>query len=189
MSQIAQHIAFAQSKGWLAYYQEAAKFYDIPFEILLAKDSRESGLGSYKGLIAKGWIGSDGVSTGISQINKAAHKFALVTNPNDVRAYVAKGAEILRDEINRFKNIRTALAAYNRGGTRIAKALKDRIDPDSITEGGDYAQDILSRSREAAQVLKIVPSPLPGAKANLSIWLVGGIGLAALGVLKMREAS
>lgn len=189
MSAIAQHIAFARSRGWLPYYFEAAGHYGIPVELLLAKDSRESGLGSYKGLIANNWVGSDKVSVGISQINKAVWRFARDTDPNNVKAYVAKGAEILKSEIHRFKDVRTALAAYNRGAPRILAAIRDKIDPDSVTTGGDYAADILSRTKEAAVILGRPLPALPVAKASVSPWLAVGLGLVAFGVLKMREAA
>lgn len=154
MIYLISHINFAKRNGWLPYYQEAAAFYGIPVEILLAKDSRETWLGSLPGLIANGWIGSDGVSKGISQINIEDWDFAKRTDPNDVKSYVAMGAQILKEELNRFNgNMKAALAAYNAGATRVRNALNAGRDPDSVTTKGDYASDIIERSKAIKQIL------------------------------------
>lgn len=153
MSYLLSHINFARRNGWLTYYQEAAAYYGIPVEILLAKDSRETWLGSLPGLQANNWIGSDGVSKGISQINMNAWDFAKQTDPNDVKSYVAMGAQILKEELNRFGNMKAALAAYNAGAGNVRRAIAAGKDPDSVTTKGDYASDVLARAREIKKIL------------------------------------
>ena len=191
MPTIESQISFAKNNGWLQHYYEAAAFYGIPVEILLAKDSRESQLGSLPGLQANDWYGSDGISRGISQINDQQFPFAKYTDPNDVRAYVAKGAEILADELDRFDgNMKAALAAYNAGSPRVSTALATGKDPDSVTSGKDYGSDVIRRSREIKQLLTgetspmlIVSSGIGAVKGNLPLIL--GIGVAAYGLYYM----
>ncbi|MEO1023450.1 MAG: transglycosylase SLT domain-containing protein [Bacteroidota bacterium] len=160
MSNVEQHITHAQKNGYLPYYYEASTFYNIPVELLLAKDSRESGLGSYPGLVENGWYGSDGISRGISQINENVFRFARGTDPSDVRAYVAMGAQVLSDEIKRFNgNVKHALVAYNAGPDDVYDALDKNQDPDSRTTKGNYAADVLNRSN---QIKRLLSSPTGG---------------------------
>lgn len=189
---IPQQIQNARAQGWLDSYFEAAAFYGIPVEILLAKDSRESWLGTYPGLQANGWIGSDGVSKGISQINSAVHPFARTADPNNVRAYIAKGAELLKDELDRFGRMRTALAAYNAGAGNVIDAIDDGQDPDSVTTN-NYADDVLNRADQIRPLvglseITVTASALPSLKGYARKYapavaiagLVGGIGYYSL---------
>lgn len=175
MSVVNQHIAFADSKGWLPYYQEAATFYNIPIEILLAKDSRESWLGSFPGLIQNGWYGSDRISKGISQINVRDHKFARETDPNEIRAYVAYGAQVLKAELIRYNgNLAAALAAYNTGPENVDAALEKGLPVDIYTTENNYSSDVLARAKEIRSVLNNGSLPVSASTASLgnnNYWL------------------
>ena len=174
---IQSHLNYANSKGYLPYYQEAAEFYGIPVEILLAKDSRETWLGSFPGLAANGWIGSDGVSKGISQINKAYFSFAEHTDPNDVRSYIAKGAEILKAELNRFGGqMNKALAAYNTGAGNVNRAVNEGKHVDAYTTGQNYSQDVINRSNIIRSVITAGQLPVQVSAAKFD----GKVILAAV---------
>lgn len=180
-SQIAKQIEYAAKKGWLEYYKEASAFYNIPIEILLGKDSRESSLGTYPGLQNNGWYGSDGISKGISQINTKENRFALITDGNDVRAFVAVGASMLQDEYKRFGNWKDALSAYNTGAGNVSAAIKKGIDPDQYTTGKDYAKDVLYRAELIKRLSQNdeIPVSINAAKVDGTIIL----GITALATL------
>lgn len=193
MTSIQNQISNARQKGWLDYYREAAQFYGIPVEILLAKDSRESWLGLYPGLVGNGWIGSDGVSKGISQVNVEMWPFAKQADPNDIRAFVALGAEILKEELNRFSgDMNAALAAYNAGSSRVRNAINRGNNPDSVTTDGDYSKDVIDRSKEVRSILggtSLVPLSIQEAtKANLPIVSIGLLlGVATATIIKTNQ--
>lgn len=177
-------IEHARQKGWLDYYREAASHYGIPVEILLAKDSRESWLGTYPGLQQNGWIGSDGVSKGISQVNKSVWPYAEQTNPNNVRAFVALGAEILKEELNAFNgNMKAALAAYNAGASRVRNAINRGDDPDSVTTNQNYAADIMDRSKEIRRILggtSLIPLQIQETTKAGFPYVAGGLLVAGV---------
>jgi hypothetical protein len=178
---------FANSKGWLKYYQESADYYGIPIEILLAKDSRESWLGSFPGLIANGWYGSDGKSRGISQINQDVYPFAKQFDPNDVQAYVAKGAEILKNELKQFNgNLKNALASYNTGPEDVRLALSKNIDPDIYTTKGNYSKDILKRAELIRSLSNENQIPVSVSKAGLDGKVILG-GIILIGIVSAAK--
>ncbi len=177
--QIASQINYATQNGWLAHYQEAANYYGIPIEILLAKDSRESGLGTVPGLVQNSWYGSDGKSRGISQINSSVYNFARDTDPNDIRAYVAKGAEILAKEYKTFGNWKHALSAYNTGPNDVRSAIASNIDPDIYTTDKDYGADVIYRSNLIKQLSSQGAVSVPIKSASLDGKVILGLGFLA----------
>lgn len=184
---IQSQLKFAENKGWLKYYQESADFYGIPIEILLAKDSRESWLGSFPGLIANGWYGNDGKSRGISQINQEVYPFAKNYGPDDVRAYVAKGAEILRSEIDSFNgNVRHGLAAYNTGRKNVQSALNKGIDPDVYTTKGNYSADVMNRAKLIRSLSADQAIPISVKTAKVDGKIILGVG-ALIGILSLAK--
>jgi hypothetical protein len=179
---IQSHINFANRKGWLKFYKESADYYGVPVEVLLAKDSRESWLGSYPGLISNGWYGSDGKSRGISQINQDVYPFAKHYDPNDVQAYVAKGAAILKNELKTFNgNLKNALAAYNTGPENVKLALSRNEDPDLYTTKKNYSKDVLNRVQLIRSLSNENSIPITVPKSGFDGRVIlGGVALLAI---------
>jgi len=68
---------------------------------------------------------------GLMQLMPGTAKEMGVTNPFDVRQNVLGGAAYLKKLVNRFRDIRLALAAYNTGPGRIsALGIADADDPE-----------------------------------------------------------
>lgn len=170
---ILNHVDHAKGLCLLPVYKKAAKSTGIPVQILLGKDSRETWLGSYPGLAANGWYGSDGKSKGISQINVEQHPEANLMRGDAHEWFIRMGAELLKTELNRFGgNMKAALAAYNTGPGDVQKALHAGQDPDRYTTHGNYAGDILQRAKIIKKEFtqKALLKGIPG----LLILLAGG---------------
>lgn len=165
---ILKHLAFARQQGLIPLYKKAAKKHGIPVEVLLAKDSRESWLGSFPGLAKNGWYGSDGKSKGISQINVEAFPEASLIDGSAHDWFIDKGAKLLKDELIRFGNMKNALSAYNTGATNVSRALNKGQDPDLYTTKKNYGEDVLNRAKvfkrelSSGTITKSILKGIPG---------------------------
>jgi len=159
---ILQHLEHARQIGVIDLYRKAARKYDIPVAVLLAKDSKESWLGSYPNLAENDWYGSDGRSRGISQLNVDEFPVAKMMDGDAHQWFINTGAKALRNELNRFNgNMMAALAAYNAGASNVRSALESGQAVDSVTTHGNYASGVLQRAEVIKQELSFLKSLLP----------------------------
>jgi len=184
---ILQHLAHARQIGVLPLYRQAASTYNIPVEILLAKDSRESWLGSYPGLKSNGWYGSDGKSRGISQLSVQTYPEAKMIQGDAHDWFIDKGAQALRAELDRFNgNTKAALAAYNTGAGDVRQALQAGEDPDKYTTDKNYAADVLQRAQIIKGELGVIPGLSFSTEAALK-WLPGALLLMGGGGMLIQH--
>lgn len=192
---VQNHFQHAENKGLIPLYKSAARKYDIPVSILLAKDSRESWLGKYPGLAANNWYGSDGKSRGISQINVNTYPAARMIDGDSHKWFINQGAQALREELNRFNgNMKAALAAYNTGAGDVRSALNRGKDPDTVTTKGNYVSDILRRSEIIKDELSIFSGLLSGEgvdaqqRKQAAIRYVPGFLIVSAGAYFVKDA-
>jgi len=170
---VTQQLHTARRKGLLPLFRQSSQRWDIPVEILLAVASRETEIGTNDYYLANRFTGSDGHGKGIMQIDDRYHTFAHITAPNDHKAMINYGARFLSDLKKQFGNIKDALSAYNAGPSAVQQAYLQGVDPDVYTTGGDYAKDVLRRSKIIAKQLGISKSAAiwPGV-----VFLLAGSG-------------
>ena len=144
VNDISFQLSYLQSTVGLSPFNTAAFRYGIERNLLLAVASRESHMGR---LLDANYLGDHGNGMGIMQIDRRYHpEFAMQIHPGDHTANIQKGAEILREELNRFNgDVYAALAAYNSGAGNVQRAIRYGLDPDYYTTGKDYAKDVLHR--------------------------------------------
>ncbi|GEM_PF-619932 len=159
---VLEHLDHARQLGLFPVYKSAAKKYDIPVQVLLAKDSRESWLGSYPDLASNDWYGSDGKSRGISQINTDVYPQAVMVDGDAHKWFIMRGAQLLRKELDNFDgNMKAALAAYNTGTEDVRSALQQGKKPNSVTTDGNYVSDVLRRADIIKKDLSMINKVLP----------------------------
>lgn len=151
---IATQLIYAAPTGLLNLFQKIGRQTGLPPDLLLAVASRESALGTDPYYMKHGGIGRDGISTGIMQINRLAYPQINSWNPRDDKRFIALAANIIKNNLNRFGDIRYALDAYNAGASAVQHALVSGSDPDSVTTGGDYGTDVLQRQIAIQQTLR-----------------------------------
>ena len=134
---------------WISYVE---KKFELPPFTLYAVASRESDM--------RNIVGDHGHGIGIWQRdNRAWARMATPRGPlasasgqawylMHPRRQAEDAAGLLALDYRRFRDWRTAFAAYNAGAGAIARALINKTDPDKWTTGGDYGADVLAR-REA----------------------------------------
>lgn len=95
---------------------------------------------------------------GLFQIDRRYHAaFINSHDAADPKAQAMYAAILLDDERERFRrhlprrmpavHLRLAIAAYNAGFGRVFDAVSRGSDPDSVTTGKDYSEDVLERMR------------------------------------------
>ena len=143
-SQISSQLEFAKSTGSLPAFTAASFRTGVDKNLLLAIASRESHIGQ---ILDGSYLGDGGNGIGLMQVDRRYHpEFAASVRPSDHYKIILKGAQIFKEELNRFDgNTYAALAAYNTGPGDVQKALGRGEDPDIYTTGGDYAKDVLTR--------------------------------------------
>ena len=137
----------AKQNGWLAFFEDAARKYGFPVELLLAISSRETNLRNIKGDFR------DGIyhGYGVMQVD-------IGTNPDFCRAWTAEqvnesiecGCRVLagkREYLARkqITELKALAAAYNTGEGNVSKSVAAGLDPDRTTTGRDYGRDVLAR--------------------------------------------
>lgn len=103
----------SQCGGLDAYFEEAAANYNLPVELLKAVAKVESNFNPMA-------VSSAG-AMGVMQLMPRTAKGLGVTDPFDARQNIMGGAQYLRDQLNRFGDLRMALAAYNTGPGNVIK--------------------------------------------------------------------
>jgi len=144
MSQIQQQVTYAAQHGTLPLFIMIAAKYHLPPSLLMAVASRETAMGSDPYYLSHNFVGRDGKSVGIMQINRQYFPNET-SNPGDNRTIIDKSAQVINQLINTFGNIQYAMDAYNAGPLNVQTAIKQGIDPDVITTGGNYGSDIIKR--------------------------------------------
>ena len=172
--QITQELNYALTSHVLPLFNQAAHKYGLPVTLLLAIASRESKIGSDAYYQAHHGIGTDGVSTGIMQVNALAHPAIRSYDPLDDRKIIDYASGYIARQLQTFGDIRFALDAYNAGAGSVQAALSRGLDPDLVTTGGDYGTDVLHRQAIVVQILNQDPvykdamtKPLPLTRAGL----------------------
>lgn len=99
--------------GLDAIFEEAAANYNLPVELLKALAKVESNFNPTA-------VSSAG-AMGVMQLMPNTAKGLGVTDPFDARQNIMGGAQYLRNQLNRFGDLRMALAAYNTGPGNVVK--------------------------------------------------------------------
>lgn len=127
-------------EGWLEFFNNAARKYQIKVEALLAVCSRET--------VGENKPGDGGHGRGLMQIDDRYHRKFLQEHEDgyDPESNIDYAAGLLKAELNRFngKYLR-AFQAYNAGGGTVIKAIHAGQDPDTYTANRDYGKDTLAR--------------------------------------------
>lgn len=118
--------------------------------LLAAIMDRETNGGDAKGYEPRGspaGTGDGGHGRGLMQIDDRAHA-AFCSGDLWRRSdfNVLYGAHVLKEALYAFSGRELpALCAYNAGAVRVRRAMGAGRTPDSVTTGGDYGTDVLSR--------------------------------------------
>jgi len=172
--ELTQELTYALQSHVLPLFNQAAHRYGLPVTLLLAIASRESKIGSDAYYLAHHGIGTDGVSTGIMQVNALAHPVIRGYDPLDDRKIIDYASGYIARQLHTFGDIRFALDAYNAGAESVKGALSGGRDPDSVTTGADYGTDVLHRQALIVHILNQNPAykdalrkPLPLIRAGM----------------------
>jgi soluble lytic murein transglycosylase-like protein len=93
--------------------------------------AEDKALAPYLQAIAKAESGFDpraespAGAQGLMQLMPAIQRHFEVTDPFDPKESVRAGEALLREEIERFKDLQLALAAYNAGSPAVYRAMKE----------------------------------------------------------------
>ncbi|MGB5106863.1 MAG: transglycosylase SLT domain-containing protein [Candidatus Zixiibacteriota bacterium] len=128
--------------GYINHIRAASKESDIPEELLRAVIMQESA-GDTNATSHKG-------AAGLMQLMPDTARSVGVQNPYDARENIMGGARYLRQMLNRFGDIETALAAYNAGPGNVEK--HGGVPPFAETQ--EYVKRILSELSEVKAVNK-----------------------------------
>lgn len=94
------------------------------------------------------WIGAEhSLGAGITAIEKGAE--VLAEKLRYLRAHY-DGGSAMRPDMLEAELLHAAVAAYNAGETRVARALRKGLPFDTLTTGGDYSADVLARAERLA---------------------------------------
>lgn len=105
--------------------KEAAARYGVPFELLARLLYQES---RFRDDIITGAIKSVAGAVGIAQFMPQTAAALGLTDPTDPEQAIPAAAKLLRMEYDRFGTWAKALAAYNWGGTNLAKWIANTRD-------------------------------------------------------------
>lgn len=143
-----------RTRGWLAYFNEAASQFNWPVVLLLAIASRESNIQNI--------LGDGGHGRGIMQIDdRSFPDFANSGRWRDPRQNILMGAKVLSGK-RRFLTqngvggallTRASVAAYNSGEGNVRRAIRRGLDVDTFTAHRNYSADVLGRAEVFAELL------------------------------------
>ena len=95
-------------------FEEAAKLYNVPVQLLKAVGKAESGFNAN----AVSAVGAQGVM----QLMPATARYLGVDNPFDARSNIMGGAKYIAEKLKEYDgDVELALAAYNAGSGNVAK--------------------------------------------------------------------
>lgn len=143
---ISAELTYVRLRGLMPYFMQTAKRYGLPLALLLAVASRESRMGL---ALSSDGTGDRGNGIGIMQIDKRHHpEFTSRHSSFDHEANIDYGGQFLAKILQDFSgNTTHAVAAYNAGAGKVRTAVLANLSPDTVTTGGDYASDVLSRKQ------------------------------------------
>ena len=195
---VAGQVELAERAGWLTYFRGAAWRHGLRASLLLAIASRETLIGRTP--LLDDWTGDGGHGRGLMQVDDRYHGEFTSSHANDDHAaHVDYAARFLAGLIEELPSERAAIAAYNAGPGNVRAALRQGLDVDAYTTGGDYSRDVLRREEEVQEKLFRLgyasrsAVPVPGPLAILAPFVdaavlrpvpvsLGGAGAAALGL-------
>lgn len=155
-----QQIDHAYLHGWINYFEASSSRHNVPLHVLLAVASRETAIGTSR--LFQMYQGDFNNGVGIMQIDRRWHaEFTERVRPNDHAANIDYGASLLAADYRRLRNWQHAAAAYNAGPGRVANAVSQGRDPDTLTTGGDYGRDVMQRAAIIAEILQEKVMQLP----------------------------
>lgn len=99
--------------GLDSIFEDAASTYQIPSRLLKAVAKAESDFDT-KAVSRSG-------AMGVMQLMPGTAKSLGVSDPFDARQNIMGGAKYLKENLDRFKDVKLALAAYNAGPNNVAK--------------------------------------------------------------------
>jgi len=152
------------------HFKDAGRAHGVSPALLMAIASRESSMGEEL-------VGDNGNAITLMQINGRFHEaFVRDHEPNDHRAGIFKGGDILSDELAHFGALRPGLASYNADRDTVQKALDQGVDVDTYTTGS-YVDDVLQRWRWMKEMRPSLADP-PRRVASSSTLAAAGLGVA-----------
>ena len=168
-SDLQRQFQSAKTKGWLSYFQKAAKDYEFAPALVLGIASRETNMRSI--------VGDGGHGYGIMQIDDRSYPdWCHSGGWKDVNACIQKGALVLdgkREQIRsgEGKSLKIGGATF-RGASNLSDGDLSRVsyaayncglwafyyfskegDPDVKSTGHDYSADVLKRTEIFASLL------------------------------------
>jgi len=143
--------------------------------VLIGIASRESRLGD----ALNACRGDNGNAMTAWQIDQRFHPdWARRHRACDHRAGARKAARLLKQYRQRVPSLKAAVAAYNAGPESVTQALSRGLGPDAPTTGGDYASDVLRRTRWARPFVEGLSQPTRLAGLAAPLVLFAGLALA-----------
>ncbi len=154
-SHIKAQLKNVEQLGIMKVFREAAKKHSIPVTLLLAISSRETGMGTDPFLLANNWTGRDGHGKGIMQVDDRYHSIMTIVPADDHERNIDFAAQFLSGLLDELPTKRQAVAAYNAGAGAVRSAVRQGLNPDAITTGGDFSQDVLNREKMIAREMGV----------------------------------
>lgn len=128
-------------------FQSAARKHGISPSLLLAISSRETGMGTDTYVLVNNWTGRDGHGKGIMQVDDRYHVIAGIIPGDDHRRNIEYAAQFLAGLMKELPTKRQAVAAYNAGAGGVRSVVRQGLDPDAATTGGNFSRDVLEREK------------------------------------------
>ena len=165
--------AWTGSTSMDAIFEEAARTYDVPLNLLKAMGKAESGFDAN--------AVSPAGAQGVMQLMPATAKSLGVEDPFDARSNIMGGAKYISQQLKKYNgNIDLALAAYNAGSGNVAKY--GGVPP--FKETRDYIQRIKGYMNSDLTTGKTVEGKSVSAEAG-----VGGTNVLRNGMERDNGAS
>jgi soluble lytic murein transglycosylase-like protein len=129
----------------------------FPPEILCALIHRETHW--------RNFVGDNGNGFGLTQIDRRSHSTWLANNDwRNPDANIRYSLQEIQEYFNKTGCIRQALASYNAGPFRVARAVKNGKCPDAPTTGGNYSSHILQIAKNLGWTENKLPPRIPPEK-------------------------
>lgn len=138
---------------YLSQIQAASAATGVPASIIAGLGDRETlwGLSSALSQPGPAGTGDNGNGMGLMQIDQ---RYNPLSNWQDPQTNISAGAGIYSSYYSQLQSAgvdpsiltRAAASAYNAGVAGVLKAIQAGQDPDSVTTGGNYGLDVVSRA-------------------------------------------
>jgi soluble lytic murein transglycosylase-like protein len=137
-------------------FEEAAKRYNVPVDLIKAHASVETG-GTFKPDLT-----SSAGAQGIMQLMPEIQRAYGVADPMDARQSIMAGTQLIAENLKRYGNTADAIEAYHAGPNESGWGPKTRAYLTNVTKARQsYAQSSVTGDENTA-----VPNTTPVAKAN-----------------------